>query len=151
MSLSCDPAYTFSIDGHELTVIEADGVETHPVTVNAVQIFAAQRYSFVVSSESSKHVYREWKLKEGDFQQVTANQTIDNYWIRANPNLGTLGFAGGINSAILRYDGANLVEPVTSQQPTQNLLKETDLHPFIPRWTVRDQPPHLWELFYAMY
>ncbi|KAM5532459.1 hypothetical protein V8D89_013875 [Ganoderma adspersum] len=113
VSLSCDPAYTFSIDGHELTVIEADGVETHPVTVNAVQIFAAQRYSFV----------------------VTANQTIDNYWIRANPNLGTLGFAGGINSAILRYDGANLVEPVTSQQSTQNLLKETDLHPFIPRWT----------------
>nr|VWP02110.1 Uncharacterized protein [Ganoderma boninense] len=113
VSLSCDPAYTFSIDGHELTVIEADGVETQPVTVNAIQILAAQRYSFVLS----------------------ANQTIDNYWIRANPNVGILGFAGGINSAILRYDGANVVDPVTSQQSTQNLLQETDLHPFIPRWT----------------
>uniref|UniRef100_G0WM60 laccase n=2 Tax=Ganoderma TaxID=5314 RepID=G0WM60_9APHY len=113
VSLSCDPSYTFSIDGHELTVIEADGVETYPVTVNAIEIFAAQRYSFV----------------------LTANQTIDNYWIRANPNLGNLGFADGINSAILRYDGANAVEPVTSQQSTQILLKETDLHPFIPRWT----------------
>ena len=39
----------FSIDGHDLTVIEADGIETEPVTVNAVQIFSAQRYSFVVS------------------------------------------------------------------------------------------------------
>ena len=49
ISLSCDPNYVFSIDGHDLTVIEADGIETQPVTVNAVQIFSAQRYSFVVS------------------------------------------------------------------------------------------------------
>ena len=49
VSLSCDPNYVFSIDNHDLTVIEADGIETQPVTVNAIQIFAAQRYSFVVS------------------------------------------------------------------------------------------------------
>ena len=47
--MSCDPNYTFSVDGHNMTVIEADGIETQPVTVNAIQIFAAQRYSFVVS------------------------------------------------------------------------------------------------------
>ncbi len=64
VSLSCDPAYTLSIDGHELTVIEADGIETHPVTVNAIQIFAAQRYSFVVSS--SEYFYCELELKESD-------------------------------------------------------------------------------------
>ena len=50
VSISCDPNYTFSIDGHPLTVIEADGVSTQPVTVDSIQIFAAQRYSFVVSS-----------------------------------------------------------------------------------------------------
>ena len=31
-----------------MTVIEADGIETQPVTANAIQIFSAQRYSFVV-------------------------------------------------------------------------------------------------------
>ena len=55
VSLSCDPNYVFSIDDHDLTVIEADGIETNPVAINAIQIFAAQRYSFVVrvSTESS--------------------------------------------------------------------------------------------------
>ena len=48
VSLSCDPNYVFSVDGHDMTVIEADGIETKPVTVNAIQIFSAQRYSFVV-------------------------------------------------------------------------------------------------------
>ncbi|KAI1791912.1 laccase [Ganoderma leucocontextum] len=113
VSLSCDPNYTFSIDGHDLTVIEADGIETQSVTVNAIQIFAAQRYSFV----------------------LTANQTIDNYWIRANPSFGNVGFTDGINSAILRYDGADTIDPVTSQQTTQNLLAETDLHPLVAKQT----------------
>nr|ABK59825.1 laccase [Ganoderma tsugae] len=113
VSMACDPSFNFSIDGHDLTVIEADGVETQPVTVNSINIFAAQRYSFV----------------------LTANQTIDNYWIRANPSLGVMGFDAGINSAILRYDGAAPVEPVTSPQSTQILLNETDLHPYVPRKT----------------
>ncbi len=49
VSLSCDPNYTFSVDGHNMTVIEVDGIETQSLTVNAIQIFSAQRYSFVVS------------------------------------------------------------------------------------------------------
>ncbi|EJF57979.1 laccase [Dichomitus squalens LYAD-421 SS1] len=113
VSLSCDPNYVFSIDNHDLSVIEVDGIETDPVTVNAIQIFAAQRYSFI----------------------LTANQTVDNYWIRANPNFGNVGFADGINSAILRYQGAATVEPTTSQQSTEDLLDEVDLHPLIPRIT----------------
>nr|QOW95913.1 laccase GbLac_U30636 [Ganoderma boninense] len=109
ISMSCDPNYTFSVDGHNMTVIEADGIETQPVTVNTIQIFAAQRYSFV----------------------LTADQDVDNYWVRANPNFGNVGFTDGINSAILRYDGADPVEPTTSQQTTQNLLNEVDLHPYV--------------------
>ena len=70
------------------------------------------------------------------FTQLTANQAADNYWIRANPAFGNLGFEGGINSAILRYQGAATIEPTTSQQTTQNLLNEADLHPLIPRITV---------------
>nr|ACR24357.1 laccase [Ganoderma lucidum] len=113
VSLSCDPNYTFSIDGHDMSVIEADGIATQPVTANAIQIFSAQRYSFV----------------------LTANQTIGNYWIRANPSFGNIGFTNGINSAILRYSGADPIEPTTAQQTTQNLLNEVDLHPFVAKQT----------------
>ena len=49
VSLSCDPNYVFSIDNHTMTVIEADTVNTQPLAVDSIQIFAAQRYSFVVS------------------------------------------------------------------------------------------------------
>ena len=61
--------------------------------------------------------------------QLNATQAIDNYWIRANPNVGTTGFDGGINSAILRYDGAADVEPITNQTTSVAPLAETDLIP----------------------
>jgi iron transport multicopper oxidase len=40
VSISCDPNFVFSIDGHQLTVIEADGIETKPLVVDSIQIFA---------------------------------------------------------------------------------------------------------------
>ncbi|KAI0794645.1 Cupredoxin [Fomes fomentarius] len=93
-----------------MTVIEADGQNTEPLPVDQIQIFAGQRYSFVLE----------------------ANQTVGNYWIRASPNLivdGGSGFANGINSAILRYDGAPKEEPTTTQDTSINPLQEFDLHP----------------------
>ncbi|KAH9913346.1 laccase [Epithele typhae] len=108
VSLSCDPNYKFSIDNHTMTVIEADSVSTQPITVDSIQIFAAQRYSFV----------------------LTANQNSSGtYWIRANPNVGNTGFADGINSAILHYDDMPLVEPAASNAPTSlTPLVESDMH-----------------------
>lgn len=62
-----------------------------------------------------------------------ANQTIGNYWIRALPNTGNQNlnstFANGVNSAILRYNGAANADPTSTQQTTQNKLIETSLHP----------------------
>nr|AAL89554.2 laccase [Trametes hirsuta] len=109
VSLSCNPNHTFSIDGHNLTIIEVDSVNSQPLEVDSIQIFAAQRYSFVLD----------------------ANQAVDNYWIRANPNFGNVGFDGGINSAILRYDGAPAVEPTTNQTTSVKPLNEVDLHPLV--------------------
>ncbi|KAF8652588.1 hypothetical protein AX16_004309 [Volvariella volvacea WC 439] len=109
VSMVCDPNYIFSIDGHELTIIEADGVNTKPLTVDSIQIFAGQRYSFILN----------------------ANQPVDNYWIRANPNLGTTGFTNGINSAILRYEGAPLQDPTTPLVPSVNPLVESNLRNLI--------------------
>jgi len=92
-----------------MTIIEADGVSTNPLTVDSIQIFVGQRYSFV----------------------LTTNQPVGNYWIRANPNLGHIGFANGLNSAILRYAGAPKVDPTTIQTGGANPLVETHLSPLI--------------------
>jgi iron transport multicopper oxidase len=105
--MSCDPNFTFSIDGHNLTIIEADGENTAPLLVDSIQVFAGQRYSAVLA----------------------ANQPIGNYWIRANPDpRGLPGFDGGRNSAILRYFGAPAVDPTTTQTPNVRPMVETDLH-----------------------
>lgn len=84
-----------------------DGVNSQPLTVDSIQIFAGQRYSFVLN----------------------ANQPINNYWVRANPNLGTTGFVNGLNSAILRYIGAPNTDPTTPEVPSTNPMLETNLHP----------------------
>ncbi|KAG6835987.1 hypothetical protein H0H93_012536 [Arthromyces matolae] len=107
VSISCDPNFIFSIDSHTLTVIEADAVNHQPVVVDSLQIFAGQRYSVILN----------------------ANQTINNYWIRAQPNAAaSTTFDGGLNSAILRYKGANITDPVTNSTLSNTLL-ETSLVP----------------------
>ncbi|KAJ7147572.1 yellow laccase [Mycena crocata] len=110
VSISCDPNWIFSIDAHNMTIIEVDGVNHKPLTVDNIQIFAGQRYSFVLN----------------------ALQPVNNYWIRANPQLlnSNMGFANGINSAILRYVGAPESDP-SSVSTLNNALVETNLHPLV--------------------
>ncbi|KAJ7459572.1 laccase [Mycena galericulata] len=112
VSVSCDPNFIFTIDGHNFTIIEVDGVNHQPLTVDSIQIFAGQRYSFVLA----------------------ANQPVNNYWIRTVADGGTAGFANGINSAILRYVGARPVDPTTNATTSVIPLVETNLHPL-------NQPP----------
>ncbi|KAI3606080.1 laccase [Moniliophthora roreri] len=57
---------------------------------------------------------------------MNANQAVG---IRANPNAGTLGFANGINSAILRYVGAEEAEPPVLDVTSTNQLNEANLVP----------------------
>ncbi|KAK7682850.1 Acyl-coenzyme A oxidase 2 [Cerrena zonata] len=110
VSISCDPNFIFSIDGHPMTVIEVDGVNTQPLIVDSIQIFAGQRYSFVLN----------------------ANQAEDNYWIRARPNnCADDTTLNGMNSAILRYKGAPVEEPKTIESPSINPLREMDLRPLV--------------------
>ncbi|CDR40204.1 CYFA0S04e05842g1_1 [Cyberlindnera fabianii] len=40
----------FTIDNHNLTIIEADGTTVHPVTVDVLNIASAQRYSVIVNT-----------------------------------------------------------------------------------------------------
>jgi iron transport multicopper oxidase len=108
IAMSCEPSFTFSIDGHNLTIIEADGENTNPLLVDSLQIYAGQRYSVVFA----------------------ANQPVGNYWLRANPDShGLPGFDGQRNLAILRYVGAPITDPTTTQSPNVNPLIETNLSP----------------------
>jgi iron transport multicopper oxidase len=115
VNMACDPGYTFSIDGHTLTVIEADGESTKPLLVDSLQIYAGQRYSVILN----------------------ANQAVGNYWIRAVSNTATpkfdpnsaASFQGGINSAILRYAGARVIDPATPLKPFLNMLNQDVLQP----------------------
>jgi iron transport multicopper oxidase len=109
VAMSCDPNFHFSIDGHNLTVIEADGQLTEPLMVDELRIFAGQRYSVVLA----------------------ADKPVDNYWIRSLPNLINASYEGGTNSAILRYRGAPNADPTTVNNTFTNVLKETDLHALI--------------------
>lgn len=94
------------------TIIEVDGVNVESLLVDSIQIFAGQRYSFI----------------------LTANQPFSNYWMRANPSSGQGGFDGGINSAILKYINAPIIDPTspdptTPEVPLINPMIETNLHP----------------------
>jgi iron transport multicopper oxidase len=62
---------------------------------------------------------------------LTADQAVDNYWIRTVANGGTAGFDNGINSAILRYVGANETDPTTNATTATAALVETDLRPLV--------------------
>lgn len=106
---SGDPWFNFTIDGHMMTVIETDGVETEPLVVDSLSVLAGQRYSVV----------------------VTANQTLGNYWIRALSNHPNQTFDGGQSSAILRYSGAPEQEPTTEHGPYVLPFRESDVHPLI--------------------
>ncbi|EIN05270.1 laccase [Punctularia strigosozonata HHB-11173 SS5] len=106
VAIACHPNWIWSIDSHTMTVIEVDGVNVQPYTVDSIQIYAAQRYSFILN----------------------ANQPVNNYWIRAVSNLTPVGTIGGLNSAILRYSGAPAEEPTTSDI-SSNRLNEQALKP----------------------
>jgi iron transport multicopper oxidase len=86
-----------------------DSANVQPLVVDSIQIFAGQRYSFVLH----------------------ADQPISNYWIRALPNNGPPGFANGVNSAILRYVGAPNVDPQTTQPTSLHPLVEFNLRPLV--------------------
>jgi iron transport multicopper oxidase len=77
-------------------------VNVQSLVVDTLQIFAGQRYSFI----------------------LTANQPVNNYWIHSIPTDDTT-FNG---SAILRYAGAPVADPTTTFTPQHPLL-ETNLHP----------------------
>ncbi|KAF8967014.1 hypothetical protein BGZ46_000241 [Entomortierella lignicola] len=89
--------FHFSIDNHTLTVIEADGIDMQPVDVQRIPIHVAQRYSVLVH----------------------ANQTVGNYWVRADMNTNCFKIENpALNPnvpAIIHYEGAPSLREVNSK------------------------------------
>ncbi|KAJ7444487.1 laccase 1 [Mycena latifolia] len=121
VSMACDPSWVFSIDGHAMTIIEVDGVNTQPLTVDSIDIFAGQRYSFVLA----------------------ATQPVSNYWVRAPASIdGVAQPPTQAGLAILRYAGAPLCDPPSPTPSPANPnatapasrypLVETALRPLVP-------------------
>lgn len=44
-AISCRPFFTFSIDNHNITFMEADGIEHDPVEVQNVDVYAGEEIS----------------------------------------------------------------------------------------------------------
>jgi FtsP/CotA-like multicopper oxidase with cupredoxin domain len=45
VSISCDAGFQFTIDGHEMTVIEVEGTNVQPLLVDGIFLFAGARLS----------------------------------------------------------------------------------------------------------
>ncbi|KAF5392985.1 hypothetical protein D9757_001165 [Collybiopsis confluens] len=108
--------FTLSIDSHNLTIIETDGVSTVPHTVDLIEVLAGQRYSVVVA----------------------ADQAVDNYWFNA-PFVGgsparNLHQNATLTRAVFRYEGAPEEDPTTplTSGPADGVaLVEADLRPLV--------------------
>ncbi len=48
VSISCDPGFLFSIDGHAMTVIEVEGSSVQPLPIDSVELFAGARGSNII-------------------------------------------------------------------------------------------------------
>ncbi|KAF8600827.1 laccase-4 [Ceratobasidium sp. AG-I] len=114
INASAIASYTFSIEGHSLTIIEADGIAHEPLVVDSFQIYAGQRYSVIVN----------------------ANQPAANYWIRAPMTVAGAGANANLDPtnvfAVLHYSGAPNAEPTTEQGTAIGTpLVEENLHALV--------------------
>ncbi|KAG0092199.1 hypothetical protein BGZ93_005354 [Podila epicladia] len=86
--------FLFSVDQHQLQVIEADGTNLNPILVDSVPVNNGQRYSVI----------------------LTTNQEPKNYWMRAEFGLACMPKPTNLDPIILaevRYQGAGAAEPTS--------------------------------------
>lgn len=112
INISVDDHFMVSLDNHPFTVITSDFVPIVPYTTDWLFIGIGQRYDVIID----------------------ANQTIDNYWFRAEvqdqAGCGSNANNGNIKS-IFSYSGAASGDPSSSATDyTQRCTDETSLVPY---------------------
>ncbi|KAF8524870.1 laccase [Hysterangium stoloniferum] len=112
INMSAIVPFNFTVEGHNVTIIEADGVNHQPYEVSSIGISAGQRYSVV----------------------LRATQPIRNYSLVQQPLvLPFLSDNGTEAFAILRYLGAPPSNPTTPQiTPSEiGVFQEYKLKPLV--------------------
>jgi hypothetical protein len=98
---SVDNTFIFAVDNHNFTVIESDFVQIEPYNTNSVLVGIGQRYHVILEAIP-----------------IDDNRPLQdqNYWIRTVPAVGCTTFSSPQDNrtGILRYDGADIVDPTTS-------------------------------------
>jgi FtsP/CotA-like multicopper oxidase with cupredoxin domain len=93
--------FEFSIDNHPLSVIEADGTATEPLSIHRLDVAVAQRYSVVINANQS---------------------SASNYWMRAQLNT----FCFGDDNPILDADARALITYTNSTTAPTNSVDWKD-------------------------
>lgn len=88
-------SYWFSIDGHELSIVEMDGVEVEPIPVRGVHANIGQRYSVMVTADQAVGEYVIRSALEKDCFLPFSTYT--------SAGLESIGYEA---RGILRYEGA---------------------------------------------
>lgn len=86
------------LEGHEMSVIEADGVEMVPYPIDTLTVAVAQRYSILVTAknETSKN-YAMSLMQSPDMYDVVPDSLVLN-------NTVQIVYAGGNEPAATQYD-----------------------------------------------
>ncbi|PKK58790.1 hypothetical protein RhiirC2_822226 [Rhizophagus irregularis] len=114
INISAEAPFTFSIDQHPLRIIEVEGENIKPLTLNKINIAVGQRYSVIVN----------------------ADKEVNNFWIRATivrqcihispDTINTNSLIDYNVTGILRYKGAPDAYP-TTQEWEERILNCSDV------------------------
>ncbi|PSN60896.1 putative multicopper oxidase, type 1 [Corynespora cassiicola Philippines] len=112
INASTDNNIRVSLDNHPFLVINSDLVPIKPYVTNWVLLAVGQRYDVV----------------------ITANQTVGDYWFRADVASECASSNANRGLSIFTYDGAPGNDPTTSPftKPTNGCVDESPLVPWVP-------------------
>ena len=100
-----------SLDGHRFTVISSDFVPVKPFTAETLLLGLGQRYDVIVH----------------------ANQTSDNYWLRAEPVAQCASGSSNSGRSIVSYSDASEGEPSTEAFSSPNTCQDpVEVMPWVP-------------------
>lgn len=119
INTSVDNHFMVSLDNHQMTLIQADFVAIEPQVVDWVFIAIGQRYDVL----------------------ITANETVDNYWFRAEVQTpcGSNNNNGNIKS-IFSYEGASDSYPTSNGSSyVGGCSDQTGLVPYVQKDVPSDQ------------
>lgn len=111
INTSLDNHFKVSLDGHNLTVIQADFVPIVPYSIQWLFIGIGQRYDVI----------------------ITADQAVSSYWFRADVQQACGANNNNFNiKAIFNYAGATAGNPTTiGAAYTQGCTDETQIVPYV--------------------